>query len=334
MRFGWKDIRINVHCLVSCYCDIVKRRSGVDYRPFYFNVWDAAFDVTEEGNLTYYANPASLDFYHLWVEKLFGLCPVDWYAALHSPEAGAERLSELLEERPDYRFVMPHLDMFYLPDRDTRFDLKPFPHYVFVELVSDDSGQLLMYDPDFRWEGLVPRNQVMGAFINNPDPGGWYIDAETVKEPSPTLIKAYFDAGFNRDANELTDRLREIVTAADRNGSASSLTAAVKHLKVIVIRKYSYDYALMYFHDHLELPAEHYEQWAQTIRDLVQLFTSVQFLCVKMAMTGQSALLAQILAKLDEADRTERLLKLEIERLMQEWCVKYGVQPEAAAGSL
>ncbi|CAM4404227.1 DUF6005 family protein [Paenibacillus tarimensis] len=334
MKFGWKDIRINVHCLVSCYCDIIKRRSGVDYRPFYFNVWDSAFDVTEEGNLTYYSDPASLGFYHHWVEKLFGLCPVYWYDALQGPEAGAARLSELLDERPDYRFVMPHLDMFYLPDRDTGFNLKPFPHYVFVERAGDDSEQLVMLDPDFRWEGRVPRNQVMEAFINNPDPGGWYIDAETVKEPSRALIKAYFDAGFKPDVNELIDRLREIVTSVERGGSAASLTATVKHLKVIVIRKYSYDYALMYFHDHLELPEEHYEQWAQTIRDLVQQFTSVQYLCVKMAMTGQSALQGQILAKLDEADRTEHLLKLEMERLMQEWCVRYGVQPEAATGLL
>lgn len=45
---------IKVHCLVSCFCEIIKRRGDIDFRPFYFGLWDGDFDITEGGIISYH----------------------------------------------------------------------------------------------------------------------------------------------------------------------------------------------------------------------------------------------------------------------------------------
>ena len=70
---------IKVHCFVSCVCEAVKKTEGADHRPYYFGVWDADFDVLENGNLTYHSERIDHDFFHTWYELLYGIKLHKWY---------------------------------------------------------------------------------------------------------------------------------------------------------------------------------------------------------------------------------------------------------------
>lgn len=52
---------IKVHCLVSCFCEIIKRRSDIDFRPFYFGLWDGDFDIIEGGIISYHSENINHD---------------------------------------------------------------------------------------------------------------------------------------------------------------------------------------------------------------------------------------------------------------------------------
>lgn len=54
---------IKVHCFVSCVCEAVKKTEGADHRPYYFGVWDADFDVLENGVLTYHSKRIDHNFF-------------------------------------------------------------------------------------------------------------------------------------------------------------------------------------------------------------------------------------------------------------------------------
>ncbi|MEK3883840.1 DUF6005 family protein [Paenibacillus sp. PL2-23] len=316
--FGWKEQRIKVHCVVSCLCEVIKRHSDVDYRPFYFHVWDSDFSVTEAG-LSYYSETeghgVSMEAY----ERLFGIGTVQWHDPGKEPEANAARLVELVENAPPHRHVVVQIDMCLMPKRENTFNLNPFPHYVLV-YASEVEGEWYVLDADMKWEGMVERETVLQALIRNPYPDGFYIEAESVRRPRPEEVAAYFYERHAPERNELVDGLRKLIVdmAANRE-TLPRLGDALKQLHVIVIRKYGYDYALMYFHDELDLPRDNYEHWAQQIRDLVQAFHTVQYIAVKMSLTSRADMLPSLLDTLDKAEAIERGIKLELERELKLW---------------
>ncbi|MNR09471.1 hypothetical protein D3C85_1256730 [compost metagenome] len=177
-----------------------------------------------------------------------------------------------------------------------------------------------MLAADMKWEGTVSREQLIHSFVQNAFPDGFYIDAPHIQQPTPENVIAYFYDAFYLDRNELVTGLRTLVARLTEDpAKISSLGDALKHLYVIVIRKYGYDYALMFFHDELQLPRDHYEYWAQQIRDLVQAFNTLQFLAVKMSLTGGTKQLTSILETLNKAEAIERGIKSELERELNLW---------------
>ncbi|MCA0757542.1 Petrobactin biosynthesis protein AsbE [Paenibacillus sp. N4] len=320
--FGWKEQRIKVHCVVSCLCEVIKRHSDVDYRPFYFHVWDSDFSVTDSG-LSYYAEEAGHGVPMDWYERLFGIRTVQWHDPARDPAANADRLAELVENAPKHRHVVVQIDMSFMPERENKYNLSPFPHYVLV-YATGRSDEWYMLDADMKWEGIVSREQVLQAFVQNRYPDGFYIEADSVRAPAPEAVAAYFYDRHDPEKNELVAGLRKLaVRMAAQPERLPQLAEALKQLHVIVIRKYGYDYALMFFHDELELPRDNYEHWAQQIRDLVQAFNTVQFTAVKISLTGRADLLPSLLDTLDKAEAIERGIKLELERELVLWSARY-----------
>ncbi|WP_230632760.1 DUF6005 family protein [Paenibacillus athensensis] len=314
-----------MHCIVSCLCEIVKRYSDVDYRPFYFGVWDMPFSISEEGVIRYYTDSATYDGYLRDFETLFGLKAHTWYDPLVDKKGNVQTLLELLDNRPEYRHIVVQIDLSLMPERENKFHQKPFPHYVIL-YPTERADAWFMFDPDFRWEGVVSREQVLEAIYGNAFGGGFYLDALHVKAPSCAEVERFYRASFDTDANPLTACLQRLVTRvaqAEMGWTPVRLSEALKQLNVLAIRKYSYDYALMFFSDALGYERELYEQWAQQIRDLVQCYTTTQYTALKMAAASSfdEQLLGQMADTLAKADAIELALKKELNRQLELWLI-------------
>ncbi|QJC52809.1 Petrobactin biosynthesis protein AsbE [Paenibacillus albicereus] len=313
---------IKIHCLMSCLCEIVKRRGEADHRPFYFGVWDAEFDVTADGRLAYHSERLSHQRRFDDYERLFGLRAERWHDPGLSPERNVQRLLELMEAQPEHRYLLVMLDMSRLPDRETKAGMSPFPHYLMVSK-TDRDDTWFVFDPDFRWEGEAKRDDVVAAILAMGEDGaGYSIDAGEVGSPSLELVDAYFRETFRPERNELTEQVRAIVTRAADAGSPEALAhllPALKQLKVLAIRKYGYEYALMYFQDTLGYSRDHFLKWANRVEDLCQTYSTAHYLSVKIAMTGKKALVETLLESLDEADEIERGIKEEVWRQYDGW---------------
>jgi len=309
---------IKVHCIVSCFSEIVKRYSEYDFRPFYLGVWDADYDLTEEGEITYFSE--NHQFFLYWFEELFGSKVTTWYDPMKSKEENAEKFLELVEQRTENQHLIVQIDMSLMPERENKFHQKPFPHFLMIEKTTNED-QWFMLDPDFRWEGIVEKERVMEAFRDNPFGGGFYFDSSTITKPSREVIERFFNTVFHKH-NKLTLQLIDLITnmVEERNGYRfEMLTKAVRQLPVIAIRKYSYEHALMYFNDQKEYEEGEFEYWCEQIESVVRGFSNVQYKVMKMAMTKQKEMLPSIIDTLIEMDVTELKIKEEVEKQFAYW---------------
>lgn len=314
-------VSIKVHCLISCFCEIIKRRSNADFRPYYFGVWDSNFQVADQKLITYFSNDIKFSFYREWYEKFFGLYVHEWYDSSLSRESNINHLLHLVDTKPEERYIIVHLDMSLIPERENKFNQSPFPHFLMISK-TEKEDEWFMFDPDFRWEGNVKKEHVIHAIQNNLYGGGFYIDAKNVKAPTYETITNFFYETFRKEENELTKTVKEIVEQVDKEKEGFALTdlmTAFKQLNIIAIRKYSYDYALLYFKDFLNLAEENYEYWAQQIRDLVQGYEAIRYLSVKASMTGKKEILSELTKQTERIDVIERDLKHEVERQFMLW---------------
>ncbi|MFD0588998.1 DUF6005 family protein [Paenibacillus sp. GCM10027627] len=315
-----EEVSIKVHCIVSCLCEVIREKSRIDYRPFYIGLWDAPFDVTDRGEVTYYQHDLDHSHYYEWYEKLFGPPVQVWYDFEKSPEANWETLVELVEEGKDGRFVIAQIDMSLMPERENKFHQKPFPHFLILEK-TERADEWHMIDADFRWRGMVDKEKVRHAFVNNTFGGGFVVDAGQLKEAAPEAVKDYFAHVFKWE-NELTERLGLLLgeMARGENGmDISMMASAVKQLPVLAIRKYSYEHALMYFIEQSGESDESFESYCDLVEEVVKGFHNVQYMGMKMAMTGDAKLLPSLLSKLGEMNETETKIKRELYHLYTAW---------------
>ena len=310
---------IKVHCLVSCFCEIIKRHSDIDIRPFYFGLWDGDFDITEEAGISYHSENINHDSYLSWYEKLYGIKVNEWYDRSKEKKANLETFLELVETRPENRYVIVMVDMSLLPERENKFHQKPFPHYLMISKTNQED-EWFMLDPDFRWEGNMAKDKVIHSIENNPFGGGYFIDVQAVQEPSQETVESYFVETFKRDYNELTMKLKDLVIKMV-NGEAelSKLIPAVKQIPVLAIRKYSYEHAFAYFRETLQYSETEFDYWCDRVEDIVQGFTNVQYKAIKMAMTKNKEILSSIVEKLNEMNEIELAIKQELERQFVAW---------------
>jgi acyl carrier protein len=312
---------IKVHCFVSCVCDGLKRQ-GLDHRPFYFGVWDAKFAVGERFELLYHAPGISQEFLREWFQRLYGVPVREWYDADKTKIENLAVLLDLVKDRRETGSVMVMLDMFHLPERENKFNQNPFPHYLMLQ-ETNDPQTWFVHDPDYRWEGEIAREKVIHAIMQPTVGGGYVFDSAQARTPKPEDLKAYFEACFVKDRNPLVDAIRAIVTAhLDGTGGIdlSDLTAAVRELPVITIRKYAYEHGFAFFWRALKLPAAEFETWCEEIEALVQALKKLHYACMKLYQTGDPALAAPVFERLDEADRRETRLKVKLAEVFDLWC--------------
>lgn len=311
---------IKVHCFVSCVCEVIKKTPGVDHRPFYFGVWDADFSVSDKNVLSYHSEHTQHDNFKSWYQLLYGVEIKPWYDDKQSKQHNIATLVEMVETKPAERNIMVMLDMYHLPERENKFNQNPFPHFVMLE-TTDDPDIWFMWDPDFRWEGPLPKNRILNA-INQPTVGGgYYFDAIDIQHTSEDTVKAYFAQSMKLTQNPFTDALRQIVTSHlyDDRFALSELDAALREIPVMAIRKYAFEHAFAYFWEALSLDEEEFEHWCDEIESLVTGYTQLQYRCMKLAMTGNPALAAAVFELLDLQDQREFTIKHKLQQVFEQW---------------
>lgn len=311
---------IKVHCFVSCVCDGLKRQ-GLDQRPFYFGVWDAKFTVSDRFELLYHSPDIKQDFFRDWFTQLYGVPIREWYEPAKSRQENLATLIDLVENRPETGSVMVMLDMFHLPERENKFNQNPFPHYLMLQKTADPE-KWFVHDPDYRWEGEIERKTVINAIMQPTVGGGYVFDNALARNPAPEDLKAYFEACFVPDRNPITDAVRSIVSAhlEGRNGlTLADLTAAVRELPIITIRKYAYEHGFAFFWRALKLPSAEFERWCEEIEALFQALKNLHYTCMKLGQTADNAHAAAVFQRLDEADRLEFRLKARLGEVFDLW---------------
>lgn len=312
---------IKVHCFVSCVCEVIKKTKGVDHRPYYFGVWDADFDI-ENGRLTYHSNQIDHEFFQTWYELLYGVKLFKWYDITESKSANIEKLEMLIEQKSPHTYVMVMLDLSMLPERENKFHQRPFPHYVMLEKTEKEE-EWMMYDPDFRWEGILPKERILQAIKEPSVEGGYYFHASDIQLPTKETIEAYFHTCIKHDGNPITEAIGKIITDyMEGNPQQVKLSLALKQLPVLAIRKYAYEHAFAYFWENLDLEEEGFEEWCNEIERLVKGFTTIQYRAMKFEVTKDSSILTSIYEKLNEQNALEFKIKQGLQECFNKWLLK------------
>lgn len=324
-----EELDIKVHCFVSCICDILKPSPLVDHRPFYFGVWDAEIVINDQHQLDYHSDTINHDNFRHWYKALYSVDVEPWYDASQSKEANINTLLSLLDTKSDHQRVMVMIDMYRLPERENKFNQNPFPHYVMLEK-TEDPDEWMMLDPDFRWEGRLPKDKILHAIASPAVAGGYLFDSQQIKPSSNTAIRDYYLDSFNPDHNPMTDAARQVVQHHQTSGRFDALPDALKQLPVLAIRKYAYEHGLAFFYLALgyDLGAEHdneFEDLCVVIEQLVESYKLVQYRAMKLAKAEtfgdqEQRLLDEIQTILDEQDAREFQVKSRLNQLFEQWC--------------
>lgn len=312
---------IKVHCFVSCVCEVIKKTKGVDHRPYYFGVWDADFDVLDNGVLTYHSDRIDHDFFHTWYEMLYGIKLYKWYDEEQSKQENINQLLSLIENKSPQQHVMVMLDLSMLPERENKFHQRPFPHYVMLE-ATENEAEWFMYDPDFRWEGILPKDKILAAIKEPTVDGGYYFDSETIVAPATETVEAYFNTCIKHHCNPMTEAVTEIIKDyidGKEKVRLSELPTALKQLPVLAIRKYAYEHAFAYFWEALGRDEEGFETWCDEIERLVNGYTTIQYRAMKLAMTQDLLVAEDIFVKLEEQNLLEFKIKQGLQECFQAW---------------
>ncbi|WP_434361007.1 DUF6005 family protein [Parasalinivibrio latis] len=317
---GEEYIDIKVHCFVSCVCDSLKRCPGIDHRPFYFSVWDADFAVTEDAVMTYHAPSVNHDFFRYWFECLYGIGINSWYQADRSKAQNIQALCKRVEQCGDQESVMVMLDMYHLPERENKFNQNPFPHYVLLE-TTENPDVWLMRDPDYRWEGELPKKRILQAVDKPTVSGGWLLDRSSVTSPTPDRIREYFNIAFQSRENPLVEGCRKVIRAhVEGLQPLPHLNFALRELPVISVRKYAYEHGFAFFWRELVLPDDEFEYWCDEIEVLIQGYKAIHYLVVKLSESLELSLLEEIDDQLNLMDKQEFRIKEKLQEVFVQWC--------------
>lgn len=316
---------IKVHCFVSCVCEIIKKSELVDHRPFYFGVWDADIVVTEDSRISYHSATINHDFFIDWYKRIYGVTIHRWYDSALSKEANVRRLLSLLDNKMPERNIMVMLDMYLLPERENKFNANPFPHYVMLE-TTDDPEIWLMLDPDYRWEGELPKTRILEAIRSPHAVGGYYFDSSDITPSTNISIKEYFTTCIKLDTNPMTDAVRTIIrhhVDGHQGLQLSQLAEALKELPVLSIRKYAYEHGFAFFWRNMNLDDEEFERWCDVIGKLVETYKIIQYRAMKLAVTADKDLARDIFQLLDEQDQRELKIKQHLHAVFKTWCATW-----------
>ncbi|WP_411837104.1 DUF6005 family protein [Paracoccus sp. ME4] len=313
-----EPVDIKVHCVVSCLCQALKDNGGIDHRPMYLGLWDGQVVVDDRMRLSYHAAGIDHGFYLDWAERLFGLRVARWYDTAAPKSANLDRLHALLADWRPGRYVMPMIDMALLPQRDNKFAQDVFPHYALLEPTADPA-QWLMRDPDFRWEGVLPADDLRRAFLRDTVAGGFAFAADDLHPATDQAITAIHHATFDAQAVPLIDALRRILQAHAGPLPRADLEPALRELPVIAIRKYAYEHALAIFGEIEGRDHDAFEECCDRIAALHAGLNGVHRRSVAFARAGDADDLLTALADLDRLTALERGIKATLARWFDRW---------------
>jgi hypothetical protein len=272
--------------------------------------------------LNYHSPSSSQAFFCTWYERLYGAPIRRWYDQGASKEDNLRTLQGLVEDRPPGRNVMVMLDLFRLPERENKFNQNPFPHYVMLQ-ATQTPGEWLMQDPDFRWEGTLPKARILEAVASPAVAGGYLFDEAEIRPARESVVREYFQVCLNFPQNPLTDSVRNIVSAHLEGRAPGGLTAlptALRQLPVLAIRKYAYEHGLAFFWRALALDVPEFEQWCDSVEELVKGYTALQYRVMKLSISGDRALAPGLFELLDRQDDLERRIKRKLIEMYEVWC--------------
>ncbi|UTW48050.1 DUF6005 family protein [Bacterioplanoides sp. SCSIO 12839] len=322
----YEDVKI--HCVASNLAEIVKRFPELDHRILYFAVSDANACINDRYVLTYHDENINHDIFFDWYERLYGMPISAWYDKQASKEDNLAKLENLVENRQPGQHIMVMLDMFHLPERENEFNKDPFPHYVMLG-PTNNPDLWFMYDPDYRWEGVFRKDRILNA-VSQPTVSGGYLFSEVGARPTPVEeVNAFFEASVVRDANPVTDMIREIIQAhingEDKNGESlplDNLIKAVEEIPVMSPRKYAYEHGFAFFWRELGLPEPEFDDWCDVIDELAKNYKLIQFNAMKLSVTKNEAFGEKLFQLLDQQDEREFRLKQRLIEVKDIWAEK------------
>lgn len=336
----YEDVKI--HCVASSMGEIIKRNPELDHRILYFGVWDSEVIVNDHCVLSYHSETISHQFFVDWFQKLYGMKMQSWYKAELGKEKNIEKLVSLVENRTEDQHIMVMLDMYVLPERVNEFNKDPFPHYLMLGPTRNPE-EWMVYDPDYRWEGVVKKERILNA-VRRPTVAGGYIFSDKDARPCrPQDIRAYYEACMLLNRNPMTDAAREILTAhlegKDQQGRPLELSQtgkALEELPILAVRKYAYEHGMAFFWRELLLPEEEFDTWCDVIDALAKTYKLVQFQAMKLSATGNRELAEKIYSLLDQQDEREFQIKKRLQEVFTLWCDETTVsyKPAAIAGAV
>lgn len=315
-----EEIDIKVHCVVSCLTAGIKTR-GFDHRPFYMEVWDTGFDISRDHRLNYHAEGVTHDHFLDWFGRIYGVPVRTWYDQDADKETNIARLEDLLARRSETEHVMIMLDMFHLPERENKFNQNPFPHYVMLEM-TDDPAIWFMHDPDFRWEGKLPRDAVVNAIDKPTVAGGYLYNRAAARPPDACAILDYFRATFYPERMPLLDAAARILDAhvgPEAVHPVANLANALQELPVIGIRKYAYEHGFAFFGRALGTSESVFEMRCDEIEALQQGLRRLHYLALKLAKTGDAGTASEARALVDRLWRLEHGIKAALAADFECW---------------
>jgi len=182
-----------------------------------------------------------------------------------------------------------------------------------------------MSDPDFRWEGVLPKDRILESVRSPAAAGGFCFDGLDIRHTPAETVAAYFAQCMKAETNPFTDALRQILHAhigPDARQPLANLPRAFREIPVMAIRKYAYEHAFAWLLEDQGRTAEGdpwFEALCEDIDRLVKTYTQIQYRALKLVMSGNAALLAGVEQLLDEQDRREFAIKESLQGLFQEW---------------
>lgn len=323
---------IKLHCFVSCLSEVVKRHAQLDHRVLYFGVWDSEIVVNARCELSYHSATISHQHFVDWYARLYGVEAHAWYDARLTKEQNVEHLVSLVENRAEDQHIMVMLDLYLLPERVNEFNKDPFPHYLMLG-PTPNPDDWMIYDPDYRWEGVARKERILAAVRRPTVAGGYVLSEKGISAPKPKQIRSYFEACMLPE-NLMTSAIREVLTAhlrgTDRNGDdlpLSHLTLALDEIPILSIRKYAYEHGFAFFWRELGLAESEFDYWCEVIDELAKTYKAIQFQSMKLAATGNRALSPTIFELLDQQDQREALIKGRMQEVHQKWWTQVGSAP-------
>ncbi len=320
-----EEIDIKVHCFVSCLCAGIKQCTGLDHRPFYFGVWDTGFAVDEQARLSYHAKDITHDHFRHWFRRLYGVPVMSWYKPEVSKSENIARFEHLLRTKSKTEHLMVMLNMYHLPERENKFNQNPFPHYVIIE-ETDDPDMWFMHDPDYRWEGVLPRKAILNAIDQPSVAGGYIYDRARAQTPTSETLQAYFKDTFIGQNNPFTDTIDAIVRChfgPSATQPISNLDFALREMPVIAIRKYAYEHGFAFFWRALGYDDDIFEDWCDVIEELCAGYRGLHYKVVKLSRLATDEIAQDVFAELQRLNALEFRIKLGLKEQFDRWCMSW-----------